>query len=79
MTEDAVDDAGRGEVEDAGAAARGGEHGGAVEEVAREEADAALVAAGERQEVLRLGLVICGTPATESNGGLRRAAGPWST
>ena len=41
--QDAVDGAGRGEVEDAVAAAPGGEHGGTVEEVAREEADAGLV------------------------------------
>ena len=47
-------------MEHAGASARGGEHGGAVEEVAPEEADAALVASSEREEVVRLGLVICG-------------------
>jgi hypothetical protein len=59
--EDLVNGAGRGEVEDAGAAPRGCQHGGAVEEVASEEADAVLVAGGgsEREEVVRLGLVIC--------------------
>lgn len=48
-------------MEDAGAAPRGGEEGGAVEEVAREHAEAAALAAaggGERVEVVRLGLVI---------------------
>jgi hypothetical protein len=62
--EDEVDGAGRGEVEHAGASPHGGEHGGAVEEVAPEEADAALVAgrSGESEEVVRLGLVICAMP-----------------
>ena len=74
--EDAVDDAGGGEVEDAGAAPRSGEHGGAVEEVAPEEADAALVAGGggERAEVVRLGLVICAMPTKSTLTDLRRIA-----
>lgn len=47
-------------MEHAGAAPRGGEEGGAVEEVALEDAEAALAGAGgEREEVVHLGLVIC--------------------
>ena len=59
-------------MEDAGASPRGVEHGGAVEEVAPEEADAAFVAPGERKEVVRLGLVICVTPTKSTVGDLRR-------
>ena len=58
--DDAVDGAGGSEVEDARTAPRGGEEGGVIEEVAPEDAEAALAgASGERVEVVRLGLVIC--------------------
>jgi hypothetical protein len=69
-----VDGAGGREVEHTKASRRGGEQGGAVEEVAPEEADAALIAGGrgEREEVVRLGLVICGTPTKSTVSDLRR-------
>jgi hypothetical protein len=57
---DGVDGAGGGEVEDAGAAPRGVDERRAVEEVAAEDAEAAL--AGERVEVVRLRPVICTSP-----------------
>jgi hypothetical protein len=59
---DGVDDAGRGEVEDTRAAPRGVDQRGAVEEVAAEDAEAALAlagAGGQGEQVLRLRLVIC--------------------
>jgi hypothetical protein len=57
---DGVDGAGGGEVEDAGAAPRCVDERRAVEEVAAEDAEAAL--AGERVEVVRLRPVICTSP-----------------
>jgi hypothetical protein len=60
---DGVDGAGGGEVEDARAAPRGVGERGAVEEVAAEDAEVAPAGAGgERQEVVRLRLVICTSP-----------------
>ena len=63
MILDGVDGAGGGEVEDARAAPRGIEEHRAVEEVAAEDAEAALAGAGgESQEVVRLRPVICTSP-----------------
>lgn len=57
---DGVDGAGRREVEDTRAPARGVEQRGAVQEVAAEEAEAAVAGAGgEIEEVVRLRPVIC--------------------
>jgi len=67
---DGVHDAGRGEVEDARAAPRGVHQRGAVEEVAAEDAEAALAGAGgQGEQVLRLRLVICTAqgPSPNSN------------
>jgi hypothetical protein len=62
---DGVDGAGGGEVEDAGAAPRCVDERRAVEEVAAEDAEAAL--AGERVEVVRLRPVICTSPPARQN------------
>jgi hypothetical protein len=63
---DGVEDARGGEVEDARAAPRGVEERRTVEEVATEDAEAALAGAGgEREEVVRLRPVIC-TPRRDS-------------
>ena len=59
-------------MEDARAAPRGVEEHRAVEEVAAEDAEATLAGAGgEREEVVRLRLVICTTTARFDNHRIR--------